>query len=215
MTATETTWLQVTSGRGPAECQLAVAHLLVVIRREAESLGLAAEIIAAEPGEGAGMLLSGLIAVSGAGAAGFATRWQGSVQWIARSPVRPNHKRRNWFAGVTALLPPAASDHLDPRDVTYEAMRAGGPGGQHVNKTESAVRARHGPTGLSVVAREERSQAMNRRLALARLGQLIAARAEAATAASEAALWERHDQLERGNPVRVFEGEAFRERRRG
>ncbi len=215
MSDNPTLWLQITSGRGPAECQIAVARIAPLVVTEANAMELAAEIIGGEEGAGRGMLLSALVKVTGAGTVAFADRWRGSVQWICRSPVRPTHKRKNWFVGIDVLTPPAelGSSRILSRDVTFEAMRASGPGGQHVNKTESAVRATHTPTGLTVVAREERSQAMNRKLALARLAAAIAGQQRSAAAASDRSLWTQHDQLARGNPVRTFKGEEFREER--
>ena len=208
-------WLQITSGRGPAECQLAVAGLAPVLVAEAIAAGLAAEVIDAVPGSERGTLLSALVKVSGAGAAGFARAWTGSIKWIAPSPFRPTHKRKNWFIGVELIgAPPERGQApLDARDVDFATMRAGGAGGQHVNKTESAVRATHRPTGLVAEAREERSQHMNRRLALARLARMLAEGHAAKEAAAEQQRWAEHDRLERGNPVRTFHGPELRERR--
>ena len=87
-----------------------------------------------------------------------------------------------------------------------ETLRASGPGGQHVNRTESAVRVTHLPTGLSALAQEERSQHLNRRLALARLAHRFDERAETQTRAAETTRWRQHTQLIRGNPVRVYRG---------
>ncbi|MBL8566959.1 MAG: peptide chain release factor H [Hyphomicrobiaceae bacterium] len=209
----ERIWLQVTSGRGPAECQIAVANLAAVLLREAEAEGLSAELIDAVHGAARGSLLSALLAVSGKDARRFAQRNVGSVQWVCASPLRPGHKRKNWFVAVDGLAPPAreTGDAIRLADVTFEAMRASGPGGQHVNKTESAVRATHRPSGLVATAREERSQAMNKRLALARLAAMLAAGVTSAMAEAERERWTRHDQLERGRPVRVFKGAEFRE----
>jgi peptide chain release factor len=207
-------WLQVTSGRGPAECQLAVTRLADVLAKEARKAGLACEVLEVVPGRETGTALSALLSLEGPGARAFAARSCGSVLWICASPVRPGHKRKNWFVGVEMLAPPEASAAvLRAADVVFEAMRASGPGGQHVNKTESAVRATHRPTGLVATAREERSQAMNKRLALARLAGLLAAGADAAKADAERDRWAHHDALERGRAVRTFEGLAFRERR--
>lgn len=167
--------LLITSGRGPAECRIAVAKALEAMRREAEGAELALDVAAGPNPDGCGPS-SAVAIVRGANAHAFATRWIGSVQWIAPSPVRPQHKRKNWFIGVVALPDvPAAPGALDARDVSFEAIRAGGPGGQHQNKTESAVRAVHRPTGLSVVAREERSQHRNKAIALERLAALMRA----------------------------------------
>lgn len=211
----ERIWIQVSSGRGPAECQLAVAKLADVLEREARGQRLAAELLDLVEGSVRGAARSVLLSVEGEGARRFAQRNRGSVLWICPSPVRPTHKRKNWFVGVEMLAPPeaGATGPLQIGDVAFEAMRASGPGGQHVNKTESAVRATHRPTGLVATAREERSQAMNRKLALARLAGLLAAGAEAAKATAERDRWAQHDALERGQAVRTFEGSAFRERK--
>jgi peptide chain release factor len=211
----ERIWMQITSGRGPAECQLAVAKLADVLVREAQAAGLACEVLEAVAGDVRGALLSALLSLEGEGGRTFAARSQGSVQWICPSPVRPTHKRKNWFVGVDVLAPPEAGQgEVKASDVVFEAMRASGPGGQHVNKTESAVRATHKPTGLVVVAREERSQAMNRKLALARLAALMAEGAATAKAGADRERWAQHDALERGAPVRTFKGPEFREQRR-
>lgn len=210
----ELLWLQITSGRGPAECQLAVAKLALVLEKEAVRRGLVCEILETIEGGARGALLSALLSVEGEGASDFALKNRGSVLWICRSSLRPTHKRKNWFIGVEALAPMDTSDAAPLlSDVTFEAMRASGPGGQHVNKTESAVRATHTPTGLVATAREERSQAMNKKLALARLAGLMADGAAAAKAGAEHDRWAHHDALERGRPVRTFEGMTFRERK--
>ncbi len=212
----ERLWLQITSGRGPAECQLAVTKLAGVIEREARAAGLACEVRDVVSGRETGTALSALLSLEGAGAHAFARRSQGSVLWICPSPLRPGHKRKSWFVGVEVLTPPDTGPaRLSLADVTFETMRASGPGGQHVNRTESAVRATHRPTGLVATAREERSQAMNKSLALARLAGLLAAGAAAAKAEAERGRWAQHDALERGRPVRVFEGPGFKERRDG
>jgi peptide chain release factor len=212
--ASERIWLQITSGRGPAECQLAVAKLADVLVEEARKAGLACDVLEIVEGRERGTALSALLALDGAGARAFALRSRGSVLWICASPVRPGHRRKNWFVGVEVLTPPeSGAATLRPRDVVFEAMRASGPGGQHVNKTESAVRATHRPSGLVATAREERSQAMNKKLALARLAASLAAGANAAKADAEHDRWAQHDALERGRPVRTFEGPSFKEKR--
>jgi peptide chain release factor len=210
----EKVWLQISSGRGPVECQLAVAKLANVLEKEARKAGIPCEVLDIVEGRERGTVLSALLSLDGAAARAFAAKSRGSVLWICPSPVRPGHKRKNWFVGVEVLAPPDAGNVvLCTADVVFEAMRASGPGGQYVNKTESAVRATHKPTGLVATAREERSQAMNKKLALARLAALLAEGADAAKADAERDRWAQHDALERGRPVRTFEGESFKERR--
>lgn len=211
---TDRIWLQITAGRGPAECQLAVTRLAQVLEKDARSAGLACAVLDVVEGRDAGAALSVLISVEGERAISFGKRNCGSVLWICRSPLRPAHKRKNWFVGVEMLAPPEAGvTALALSDVTFEAMRASGPGGQHVNKTESAVRATHRPTGLVATAREERSQVMNKKLAVARLAGLLSDGAAARQSDAERDRWAQHDALERGRPVRTFEGENFKERR--
>jgi peptide chain release factor len=155
-------------------------------------------------------VLLGLEGPSGgeAALAAFLRGWVGPVRWSARSPFRPEHKRRNWFVGVGTLAVPVKL-HWTERELHWDTMRASGPGGQNVNKTESAVRLTHVPTGLSVVAREERSQHQNRRLALARLAALFDAQGRALQGKAAQDRWAQHDDLERGNPVRLYAGPDF------
>lgn len=205
-----TAWVQISAGQGPAECCWAVAQLLAVLRREAEAAGLAAELIDSADGEQPGTLRSALLRVEGKGGEEFLRSWRGTIQWVGKSPYRPNHKRKNWFVGVEAFAPPEVPSWSED-ELRVETMRCSGPGGQHVNKTSSAVRITHVPTGTSVVAREERSQHRNRRLALARLAEAFAGRASAAEGDARQARWSQHQALERGNAIRVFVGPGFEE----
>lgn len=201
--------LLVTSGRGPAECRIAVRGVLQALARDAHERGLSVDIVESLDPDGHGPV-SAVAVLHGDGAEAYAETWLGSVQWIAASPVRPHHKRKNWFVGIARLpVPTTVAPSLDARDVRFETFRAGGPGGQHQNKTESAVRATHAPTGLSVTAREERSQHRNKALALDRLAKLVAAGGELAALAERQTAQTAHDALERGRPVRRFKGRTF------
>ncbi len=94
-------------------------------------------------------------------------------------------------------------------ELHFEAIRSSGPGGQKVNKTNSAVRLTHLPTGITIEAQEERSQLQNRRLAIARLAVIMKRLGENAAADSRQELWGQHHSLERGNARRIFRGEKF------
>lgn len=197
-------WLQVTAGQGPPECGWAVVKVLEQIQHEAMPGSLESRTIEIEPGAQPGTAQSALVSISGGEALeSFANSWRGTIQWTARSPFRPEHKRKNWFVGIEVLAP-VEETRFDPKDVRWETMRASGPGGQHVNRTESAVRVTHLPTGIHAVAAEERSQHRNRKLALARLVKKISDLGTEQHSEARAKRWRAHQELERGNPVRVF-----------
>lgn len=204
--------LLITSGNGPGECQQAVVGVLERMHKEAEMRGVECDVTRVASKHG---LKSAVVLLSGENSALLAKRWQGTVRWRAKSTLRPHHKRANWFIGIFEL-PQAASTSVEVKtsDVRFESFRAGGPGGQHQNTTDSAVRATHLPTGLCVVAREMRSQHRNKALALDRLRALMAGKEMSEKATQKGDQNQFHTQLERGNPVRCFKGAAFREEKR-
>jgi len=190
---------------------MAIANTLERMRREADAASVEIDTTEERNTDGHGPH-SALVMVHGDGAQDFAARWSGSILWVCKSPVRPNHKRKNWFISCQEIDPPdITGDGIDPTDVRYEAFRAGGPGGQHQNKTESAVRATHQPTGLTVVVRENRSQHRNRAIAQERLAALLETSKMLSVGNDRARLQAAHAELERGNPKRTFHGETFRE----
>ncbi len=204
-------WLNITSGRGPEECCRAVYLVMRQMQNEAESADFQLEMISAEESGEKNCFQSVLLELKGENTGAFVKKWQGTVQWIAQSPFRPNHRRKNWFVGVEIVEPPCRTVFSDD-EVKVEVTRSSGPGGQHVNKTESAVRITHLPTGITSVASEERSQHLNRKLALARLAKAIELSNQAAAEHKDCEIWQAHNQLERGNPVWTFSGPGFREK---
>jgi peptide chain release factor len=204
--------LLLTSGRGPAECRIALARTLEVLARSARTAGIEIDVATGLNRDGHGPA-SAIAILDGPDVEGFAATWIGSILWVARSSLRPHHKRKNWFVGVFRLEARAITPvRFDPADVRFEVFSAGGPGGQHQNKTASAVRAVHKPTGLAVVARDGRSQHRNKAVALKRLGALLELSEELAAAADDQRVQSRHIRLERGRPIRTFEGKEFRAR---
>jgi peptide chain release factor len=200
-------WLQITAGKGPLECAWAVVQVLEQIQQEAALASLEFRTLEIAPGPEPGTAQSALVSVAGDAVQDFANCWQGTVQWTGRSPFRPTHKRKNWFVGVD-VLEPVDETRFDLNEVRWETMRASGPGGQHVNRTESAVRVTHLPTGVQATAMEERSQHRNRKLALARLTSKLNELSAKRYGDAREQRWRAHQQLERGNPVRVFRKES-------
>ncbi|GLH82415.1 peptide chain release factor H [Bradyrhizobium sp. SSBR45G] len=201
--------LLLTSGRGPAECRIAVAHALTRLADEAQAAECDCATATGDPDRHGPA--SAIVVLDGPAADDLARRWtQGSLLWVCRSPVRPHHGRKNWFVGVVDLPMPQQVPALAAADVRFESFRAGGPGGQHQNKTESAVRAVHLPSGLTAIARDGRSQHRNKALALARLAALLDGRARVAEAGEARLVQAAHDHVTRGAAGLRFEGPAFR-----
>jgi peptide chain release factor len=153
-------------------------------------------------------LVSAHVKVKGSGADSFADSWEGTVLWVGQSPYRKFHKRKNWYVGINRIYLDNISS-WDKNEVIFQTLRSSGPGGQHVNKTESAVRAIHIPSGMQVTARDSRSQWQNKKLAMERLYDKISQEQMNELLKSEQTQWHQHNVLERGNPVRVFRGRDF------
>lgn len=194
--------VQISAGRGPVEVRRFVEDLRPVIEGLLKARGLA--VVATEVEDASARLWvdgeADLADLIGTHALVDPSRGQGA--------------RRRWFAGVSVRLVAARAPRLDLRDVRFSADRAGGPGGQHVNTTSSAVRALHVPTGLAVRVAEERSQHQNRRVALERLAEALDARAREAEARTRAGDRAAHDAVVRGAPklTWVREGSSLRVR---
>ncbi len=200
--------LLISSGNGPGECQQAAGQVLRLIAQDAAHHGLSIDTVLT-PGRNGPK--SAVAVINGPQSDQFAARWLGTIQWQARSTLRSHHKRQNWFVGVFTLATGQGTTIIDPADVSYQTFRAGGPGGQHQNTTDSAVRATHRPTGLTAVARDERSQHRNKAQALKQLQDLANAKDAAARSEAQQSANQHHHALARGNPIRRFKGPAFKE----
>lgn len=213
--------MQLTAGQGPKESGWVVAQLLRKVMGEACDNGLHGEIVESLAFEKTlrkqslievDAYLSVLIRVEGEGAKLFGQSWSGSIKWHGESLYRPKHKRINWFVGVELIdIPDTKEVELKnlQKEVNFESMRASGPGGQHVNKTNSAVRITHLPTGIQVRVESDRSQHRNRQLAMERLQILLTKGCTEDDKAQERLRWLNHYQVKRGSPSRVFHGSKF------
>ncbi len=203
-------WLQITSGRGPEECCWVVSQLVQYIISEALKLDSRAELIEAKPGTFPKTLTSAVIAMEGNNnLQEYISHWQGTVQWVGTSMYRPTNKRKNWFVSVK-VLEPITQEDLKTGDIRVDRMRSSGPGGQHANKTETAIRITHIPTGLSAVSQQERSQHLNKKLALARLNELLQHKEIQTRSDFDQTRWQGHNSVERGNAIYVFEDKNFK-----
>jgi peptide chain release factor len=202
-------WLQISSGRGPEECCWVVRQLTDYLIKIALKTGFSAEIVDTVPGSTASTMRSALLTFEGDDRLPeFLDNWSGTIQWIGTSFFRPGHKRKNWFVSVNALKT-VQQENLNLKNLRIETMRSSGPGGQHANKTESAIRVTDPVTGLTTVAREERSQHLNRKLAIARLQQLMEKQTMEKQNRFEQTCWKKHSSLERGNAKHIFIGKSF------
>ena len=200
-------YIQITSGRGPVECCRVVVLVMSKIIEQARSLGYEVEVVEHEDGPNDGCMFSATLAIESEHAISLKDEWEGSVLWVAqKNPFRPWHRRKNWFVGVH-FFKPLQTGTISERDITYETLRSSGPGGQNVNKVESAVRAIHVPTGISVLASDERLQIQNKRLARERLLMKLSAIDEDRRLHHNHEVWMNHNSLERGNPVQKFRGD--------
>jgi peptide chain release factor len=195
--------LLLSAGRGPQECAWAVAELATRLEMDAAGNGLAVRRLESVPGQRRGTWQSVLVRVTGPGTGRFAATWSCTLCWQAPSPYRPGARRKNWYVTARRCDPHPRGTRFDEADVDVVACRTGGPGGQHRNKASTAARATHRPTGLVVVVDDERYFETNRRLALDLLRRRLAQADAAADRAAGAARRRMHDELVRGDPVRV------------
>lgn len=205
--------LQITSGRGPAECCLLVAKIYEQVLKEACKKNLTVNLLETEVGPQRGTYHSVTLELTGDHANDFAKAWLGSILWVMQSPYRKNHKRKNWYAAIHKLSVADKMLAVPDCDISYQAIRSGGPGGQHVNKVSTAIRATHKLSKLSVLASDSRSQVQNKKLAKERLIKLLQLQELQKRKAEKQEDWMNHNVLQRGNPVKVFAGSDFKIRK--
>ncbi|WP_086934414.1 peptide chain release factor H [Agarilytica rhodophyticola] len=216
-------WIQITAGQGPKECGWVVAQTAKVLLSECESKSIKCECVEYIAFDKMlrkqdliypDTFLSMIFRLEGYNLDKFLKNWHGSIKWHGESPYRPGHKRINWFVGVMPIVL-SQSKKIDINKLLsqsqIEFIRSKGPGGQHVNKTNSAVRLTHRETGIQIRVDTDRSQHRNKQLALERLHILLSSAKDEDDKKREQQRWLNHYGVQRGKAIRTFKGPGFQE----
>lgn len=190
--------IQISSGQGPVECEILVEKFFAELKREYPDICVIDRHQSRFSSYPTSIMFETEAEIS---------ELEGTVQWVCHSPVRKNHKRKNWFADVRVI--PEEELICTNRDIRFEYFHCGGKGGQNVNKVETGVRAIHIPTGITTTSTRQRSQLLNKKDALEKINVMLAEMEMASKKEQIHLAWKAHNRIVRGNPVRTYQGMKF------
>lgn len=197
--------LEIHSGAGGEEAQDWAEMLCRMYTRFAQGKGWQVTMVDSLAGDGAGYKSVSLL-MEGNKAYGHLFAEKGVHRLVRISPFDANKRRHTSFASVdvSPIIEDTAEIKLEPQDLKIDTYRSGGAGGQHVNKTESAVRITHLPTGIVVQCQNERSQLQNKEFALKMLASKLLEKQEVERAAAAAAAHGEAKKIEWGSQIRSY-----------
>lgn len=200
-------YILFTAGRGPVECGLAVQGVQMRFKKFLEAQELNYEIVRHQLGP-IGHSIETIVFRVEIDNISKLEDWYGTIQWINKSPIRKFSKRKNWYIKCCEIFIPD-NKAINLKDITVQAFKASGPGGQHRNKVETAIRITHKPTGIIVTAADSKSKAQNKKRALAKLKESLIHQNHLKVEQSNLTEWSSKIDIQRGNPAKVFYGTKF------
>lgn len=205
----ENTYILFTAGRGPVECGLALHGAQLKFKKFLKEQNIHFQIVKQQLGQLQHSMETIVFKIDRDKFI-MVKPWLGTIQWICNSPVRKFSKRKNWYIKCCEISMPETVS-IDIKDIAIQAYKSSGPGGQHRNKVETAIRVIHKPSGIIVTAADSKSKMQNKKHALEKLNKKLTLVSKKIQANHDLDEWSSKIKIERGNPSKVLTGLKFKE----